>query len=233
MAISIHAPLAGCDAAGRRPRKLCRNFNPRTPCGVRLYGGGAERSACKFQSTHPLRGATWTKYRKHIRPKFQSTHPLRGATGIGNQRPDRVGISIHAPLAGCDRREHPASPVHGYFNPRTPCGVRPSCRVETCGGFVVISIHAPLAGCDLLNSALMSSFSNFNPRTPCGVRLSCNDTLRSPRIFQSTHPLRGATIHFFGQNGDSFISIHAPLAGCDSIYCVLYRAATPTKGGLF
>ena len=78
--ISIHAPLAGCDdhAAGIQPR--AGDFNPRTPCGVRLRRvlGLAEQHA--FQSTHPLRGAT---------PK------LRGF--IASQ-----SISIHAPLAGCD-----------------------------------------------------------------------------------------------------------------------------------
>ena len=34
--ISIHAPRAGCDPAGHRPFLTWRNFNPRTPCGVRL-----------------------------------------------------------------------------------------------------------------------------------------------------------------------------------------------------
>ena len=58
---------------------------------------------------------------------FQSTHPMRGATGETNREglPLRV-ISIHAPHAGCDD----STPLHitaSYdFNPRTPCGVRPS-----------------------------------------------------------------------------------------------------------
>ena len=33
--ISIHAPLAGCDYTAGRGTEQCRNFNPRTPCGVR------------------------------------------------------------------------------------------------------------------------------------------------------------------------------------------------------
>ena len=57
-AISIHAPLAGCDE-----RRLGRgipnqNFNPRTPCGVRQVIHLCSQSGLKFQSTHPLRGAT-------------------------------------------------------------------------------------------------------------------------------------------------------------------------------
>ena len=33
-------------------------------------------------------------------------------------------ISIHAPLAGCDRRGDNLCLACGNFNPRTPCGVR-------------------------------------------------------------------------------------------------------------
>ena len=79
------------------------HFNPRTPCGVRLSRKGLFNMLSKFQSTHPLRGATMPKLtltrqfhnfnprtpcgvRHRLRrlsasiPIFQSTHPLRGAT---------------------------------------------------------------------------------------------------------------------------------------------------------
>ena len=36
--------------------------------------------------------------------KFQSTHPLRGATPLSAQEMANGKISIHAPLAGCDGR---------------------------------------------------------------------------------------------------------------------------------
>ena len=58
MSISIHAPLAGCDA---------------TVC---IY----QHSWAEFQSTHPLRGATGRALIEVNRALFQSTHPLRGAT---------------------------------------------------------------------------------------------------------------------------------------------------------
>ena len=103
------------------------NFNPRTPCGVRLIFFASPQKMIAFQSTHPLRGAT-------VAPAAQ----LHGL----------VGISIHAPLAGCD------AAVHRNLLP------------------LAISIHAPLAGCDT-NAARSTSVSrtHFNPRTPCGVRL--------------------------------------------------------------
>ena len=75
--------------------------------------------------------------------RFQSTHPVRGATYNAMQTADKVDISIHAPREGCDglaayaaqgdyqfQSTHPvrgATPestmiaeVGMYFNPRTP-----------------------------------------------------------------------------------------------------------------
>ena len=57
---------------------------------------------------------------------------------------------------------------------------------------------------------------HFNPRTPCGVRHQPGHVFRtSPTLFQSTHPVRGAT----GASPNAIlppaISIHAPRAGCD------------------
>lgn len=50
----------------------------------------------------------------------------------------------------------------------------------------------------------------------CGVRPSCSRVIMSCHIFQSTHPLRGATASKAPDASTIEISIHAPLAGCDS-----------------
>ena len=85
---------------------LCDNFNPRTPCGVRPVNNDVESEELKFQSTHPVRGATGVGGCGRERPAaFQSTHPVRGAT--------------HRNLKGVNKT--------WYFNPRTPCGVRRLC----------------------------------------------------------------------------------------------------------
>ena len=127
--------------------------------------------------------------------KFQSTHPLRGATSTKRGSSTRSSISIHAPLAGCDKEKKSDNASDTDFNPRTPCGVRRAggrrrhilaahfnprtpCGVRLCkpcpdSCCFVISIHAPLAGCD---------------------RLGCYCLILRPS-FQSTHPLRGATHH--------------------------------------
>ena len=80
-----------------------------------------------------------------------------------------------------------------------------------------ISIHAPHAGCDIEAIGIVQDRLDFNPRTPCGVRP--HGDLRKPQryIFQSTHPMRGATILFLRRLGAMNISIHAPHAGCDIV----------------
>ena len=147
--ISIHAPLAGCDRCGSQQGHGRDHFNPRTPCGVRHAVEEVSPSAREFQSTHPLRGATTPKLLQSRNCRFQSTHPLRGAT---------VSVCL-----GVKDLQH--------FNPRTPCGVRLHAGNAACFSllfqsthplrgattsfplmiyFPSISIHAPLAGCDAL-----------------------------------------------------------------------------------
>ena len=216
--ISIHAPRVGCDvglALGlqligvdfnprtpcgvRRTSSLHRlevddDFNPRTPWGVRQAVRTVPVATMGFQSTHPVWGATVRVDACKVRHiLFQSTHPVWGATA-----------------------HHGHTVQHlRYFNPRTPCGVRPGGAVPAHAG-QRISIHAPRVGCDRMNGSdtqTLSGFqsthpvwgatcehchtarfqTNFNPRTPCGVR----------------PPGQGQ------YSGVWKISIHAPRVGCD------------------
>ena len=124
--------------------------------------------------------------------------PLAGCDREGRRGRRGGKISIHAPLAGCDLASVINAGITTYFNPRTPCGVRllnRNKRYKSIG----ISIHAPLAGCDSLK-----------------VKIT-----QKEMIFQSTHPLRGATSPAFCFAASKAISIHAPLAGCDILYSIL------------
>ena len=102
--ISIHAPRAGSDNVRNvHSAHFLQNFNPRSPCGERLFllcpfsglliisihapragsdAGIVDNVSFKrsFQSTLPVRGAT-PVCRYYIAVKlFQSTLPVRGAT---------------------------------------------------------------------------------------------------------------------------------------------------------
>ena len=201
----------------------------------------------RFQSTHPLRGATPSRsLKRHLKRIFQSTHPLRGATTTrtdGNARSCNFNprtpcgvrlssmgsevvvlqISIHAPLAGCD--SDTASPktlrTISIHAPLAGCD-----QHQTCQGYrIQISIHAPLAGRDPSRRLSDRCDRYFNPRTPCGARPAnvCRAALVNG--FQSTHPLRGATNSNVAGGFILSISIHAPLAGRDISNAPTYSIA--------
>ena len=138
-----------------------------------------------------MRGATRHRARAVSAKPFQSTHPMRGATRYRGDFISIDRISIHAPHAGCDEQPFIVALFGTHFNPRTPCGVRHGLTRH-------VKRHA-----------------HFNPRTPCGVRLL--DVADTPKfyLFQSTHPMRGATRIPGVEPTVTSISIHAPHAGCD------------------
>ena len=155
-------------------------------------------------------------FKRVFAKKFQSTHPLRGATKDPAKAWTVVDISIHAPLAGCDYRYAVASTASFGFQSTHPLrgATLPVVQKLRCRQ---ISIHAPLAGCDDCPRAAKAGGGNFNPRTPCGVRPEKAATEKAAAEFQSTHPLRGATGTVLGDTQTDYISIHAPLAGCDPV----------------
>ncbi len=149
---------------------------------------------------------------------------------------------------------------HIYFNPRTPCGVRresaeteresdaisihaphAGCdfgRYQSQGSVRAISIHAPHAGCDDLQLFVkrLRKISIHAPHAGCDMVMSISGAKAG--LFQSTHPMRGATKRYERPRASSrhfnprtpcgvrrshhqnvhvlgAISIHAPHAGCD------------------
>ena len=110
-------------------------------------------------------------YEEHKFKLFQSTHPLRDATKKLLKYMPLKTISIHAPLTGCDEGCFSTPCPTRYFNPRTPYGMRLKYKLLIYV-LITISIHAPLTGCDIGGSDV-------------GAVLG---------LFQSTHPLRDATL---------------------------------------
>ena len=101
---------------------------------------------------------------------FQSTRPVWGATPeVWSQITDDI-VSIHAPRVGRDEVRQ------RLYKARA------------------VSIHAPRVGRDRVLVTNDLSYQCFNPRAPCGARLKKFCTLRQTAVFQSTRPMRGATL---------------------------------------
>ena len=79
-----------------------------------------------------------------------------------------------------------------------------------------ISIHAPLAGRDLRGFTFPAESVKISIHAPLAGRdLIFHLIWRIHSLFQSTRPLRGATLAVLLPSGIVVISIHAPLAGRD------------------
>ena len=100
------------------------NFNPRAPCGARLSRPADRLLRLLFQSTRPVRGATYFLAQAGLSKIFQSTRPVRGATHLPAADHLAPRISIHAPRAGRDPFRSLRRTDRRNFNPRAPCGAR-------------------------------------------------------------------------------------------------------------
>ncbi len=129
---------------------------------------------CAFQSTPPVRGATPHARRDADCDRDISIHAPRagGDNGLCS-RACRRGISIHAPRAGGDDGSISFTLRQLYFNPRPPCGGRREGRHGSQG-----------------------RYGHFNPRPPCGGRPLLTLCSLFAFRFQSTPPVRGATVKF-------------------------------------
>ena len=191
-------------------------FNPRAPYGARP---GAE----------PLGGREYG---------FQSTRPIRGATPTFPAPENTLPISIHAPHTGrdpggCTRSAPPCPfqstrPIRGatdgacYTEFYTLFQSTRPIRGATLLSFpafwpVNISIHAPHTGRDRVQPPTNSHRINISIHAPHTGRDARLAHLSVPvKQFQSTRPIRGATVPAFAASAVPDISIHAPHTGRDA-----------------
>ena len=145
--ISIHATHAGGDMKKHGHCAGTNDFNPRHPCGWRPGKSTSKHSKGKFQSTPPMRVATYfilslgghTKYfnprhpcgwrlksasRFPSCPVFQSTPPMRVATSLKRQITSTNSFQSTPPMRVATRTAGAGIFQQHNFNPRHPCGWR-------------------------------------------------------------------------------------------------------------
>ena len=122
--ISIHAPHAGSDICCVFFTTIPGYFNPRSPCGERHEDDADYPNFLHFNPRSPCGERPWFLYGLLTAMEFQSTLPMRGATYCLLTTGGAPIISIHAPHAGSDLTEGHGPLVADNFNPRSPCGER-------------------------------------------------------------------------------------------------------------
>ena len=159
-----------------------QSFNPRLPCGRRLcFAKQYNENRC-FNPRLPCGRRHVLLIASIVVIMFQSTPPMREATRASTSSTCSLPVSIHASHAGGDHESTPGSPVERVsihashaggdnsptrlwqlpkrFNPRLPCGRRPT-----------IKSRSNVDNC-------------FNPRLPCGRRPRKTDDKKrlNPRL---------------------------------------------------
>ena len=132
---------------GRKFRYSRPDFNPRSPYGERHIYKPLIRTSQNFNPRSPYGERLIPRRRGTNQSTFQSTLPLRGATYTLRAWSTIHYISIHAPLTGSDQSGAVFRFLGLHFNPRSPYGERLG-----IGHDILIpskiSIHAPLTGSD-------------------------------------------------------------------------------------
>ena len=109
---------------------------------------------------------------------------------------DLLGISIHAPRAGCDTSEKWKSKRVTQFRSTHPVRGATWEAIDALGKIEFRSTH-PVRGATTASATWRTSLT----------------------AFRSTHPVRGATSSLQRTRSSATISIHAPRAGCDPGRC--------------
>ena len=146
-----------------------RDFNPRTPCGVRHHIQTRQFGIVDFNPRTPCGVRPFQDFGNLFLRNFNPRTPcgVRRAT-INSFAAFSFDFNPRTPC-GVRLRGRYAPMQKGYFNPRTPCGVR---LYQSNLGREDAKNFNPRTPCGVrpieINFKIYER--NFNPRTPCGVR---------------------------------------------------------------
>ena len=196
--ISTHTPLAGRDHHSRH-----------------IVGDVA------FLLTRPLRGATFSPFRRRIAYVFLLTRPLRGATVAPWELPDaRTDFYSHAPC-GARPIARPPPDTSKHISTHTPLAGRDYGHVRNVSMKYPFLLTRPLRGATF-SSKISPVSSSISTHTPLAGRDFFRVVIfRDDKI--STHtPLAGRDFDKALLSSAYLISTHTPLAGRDFPSAVLF-----------
>ena len=144
-------------------------FQSTLPVWGATRGIGSSVARLRFQSTLPVWGATRAFCRLIPQLTISIHAPRVGSDEIAARITATPGISIHAPRVGSDEKSTKPCTRVSYFNPRSPCGERPSSRL--CKGLShQFQSTLPVWGATRHPCQNPPLPAHFNPRSPCGER---------------------------------------------------------------
>ena len=214
--ISIHAPRAGSDSPAVGSALSYPTFQSTLPVRGATSAENTRVSQEQISIHAPRAGSDIFSISTQERSSISIHAPRAGSDRVSAESSRVATISIHAPRAGSDSVSTPGFDVCPYFNPRSPCGERRAATPRR-RRLKIFQSTLPVRGATRLDGAAGRMGQNFNPRSPCGERPLMGITvantpcisIHAPRagsdplmpssssaswVFQSTLPVRGATV---------------------------------------
>ena len=191
-------------------------FNPRSPCGERRPSPSTKLAVVVFQSTLPVWGATAHRRVFDCQSPISIHAPLAGSDRKVFFYAHGMRISIHAPLAGSDDSSlffRSGRPKFQSTLPSRGATGKPHLPRRKRG----ISIHAPLAGSDLALTYGDIDRKQFQSTLPSRGATRYQTGCSQPKEISIHAPLAGSDYHWENKSAMLLISIHAPLAGSDRL----------------
>ena len=149
--------------------------------------------------------------------------PRAGCDFLRLQDIARALISIHAPRVGRDCIPLNPAEQPENFNPRAPCGARPSARSKK-SLLRAFQSTRPVWGATLARLILARPIRHFNPRAPCGARPY---TMPSPSVLLYFNPRAPCGARPMPPRNCSRLSYFNPRAPCGARRGIRFPAARP------
>ena len=126
-----------------------------------------KRGRCRQISIHVPRVEDDAQWKVTVHPQllFQSTSPVWRTTMTDTKKIDEIAISIHVPRVEDDRHHIRRGNGGNHFNPRPPCGGRPS-HPEYMSVAFSISIHVPRVEDDCVPYLMQYASLRFQSTSP-------------------------------------------------------------------
>ena len=187
-------PVWGATACDIFYRTAGQDFNPRAPCGARLWAGVSNqiRRDISIHAPRVGRDVLCCSGVCHPNLHFNPRAPCGARPRTVDRSPAPRYFNPRAPCGArrllCSRAIPPR-----HFNPRAPCGARRAVALNAVWSSIFQSTR-PVWGATIHKIRLSSFSAYFNPRAPCGARPAPGARKAGrARLFQSTRPVWGAT----------------------------------------
>ena len=224
LSISIHAAREGGDGIDTSIASADEIFQSTPPVKAATLSAHGYLSPCRFQSTPPVKAATLRAVCLNFKMRFQSTPPVKAATDIMLLLPPRAEFQSTPPVkAATDDCIFAMDDLEISIHAAREGGDKAAGYAVT--GFNRISIHAAREGGDASCPTWLYGEKEFQSTPPVKAATIVWYCYDSVNIFQSTPPVKAATVLYSSSHRAPQFQSTPPVKAATRAH--FYQSSTP------